>query len=102
MTQTRLSEPLARRTDPATSHEAASVVSAGNEDLVTAIRRWVWSHGPATHDEIANALEGERWTHGTVVTGCARADLSLVATDFNKRGRKVGVYGVMTETLPGL
>ncbi len=100
--QLTLAEPRARLTDGPTAHEAASVVAAGNAELISAIRRWVFSHGVSTQEEIAIGLAPDesvsRWRRSTIITACARAGLTQCGTDFNRRGRRVALWGVETQT----
>jgi len=104
--QLSLAAPRARKSDPVTAHLAASVVKPANEDLVQAIRRWVWAHGASSHEEIAIGLVPDesvsRWRRSTVVTACARAGLTNCGMDVNRRGRHVTLWGVTTESMKSL
>ncbi len=70
--------PLARLSDPSTSHEAARILTPGNAELEQAIRKCVYIYGPLTAWEIADRVAGSRWQYDTVRSGCARAGLRKV------------------------
>lgn len=94
----QLQLPLARLSDPATSHLAAVSVRPANAELVTEIRRAIDRLGPLTHEEISVEVEHaqpNRWTQGTIVTACARACLYEWDVVLNSRRRPVVVWSLL-------
>ena len=90
-------QPRARATDPVTSHLAAVSVTPANDDLKQYIHRAIERCGPLTQEQIATEVERaqpNRWTRGTVVSACARADLFKWDIDTNARGRQVIVWSL--------
>jgi hypothetical protein len=94
--QLTLLDPRARTTDPAASHLAAESVARGNQDLIKAIRAFVWSHGPSTAFEVAAALEG-RWQSDTVRSALARAGLTKFDGGETPRGRPCSLYALQSD-----
>ena len=90
--------PRARQTDPPTAHNAASLTQPGNHTLTKTIRNYVWTHGPSTSFEIADALQG-RWQHDTIRTACARAGLVKFEGGITPGGRACLLYGLYSETV---
>lgn len=94
----QLALPLARATDPSTSHLAAVSVRPANQELVGEIRKAIDRLGPLTHQEIAEAVDlaqPGRWMTCTIVTACARAGLHEWDRDMNPRGRWVTVWSLI-------
>ncbi len=90
----QLALPLARKSDPQTSHQAARTVAPGNSELIRAIRWFVERRGPVTAFEIGDAIAGARWSHATVRTAVARAGLVVVdERGVSPRGRACTRYG---------
>lgn len=94
MTAPTLFDPVARMTDPDTSHAAAKSVRPANRELIDKIETFVREHGPVSQETIGLALGGARWTVGTVVTACARADLVPAGKARNGRGREVTLWQI--------
>src|SRR5690348_661440 len=93
----QLELPMARRSDPETSSFAARVVAAGNAELVARIRRYVWTHGPLSAFEIAEAIneaQPGRWDEGTIRSAVSRSGLSVWphAEGLSPRGRRCQLY----------
>jgi hypothetical protein len=96
---TQLTLPTARSTDPSTSGEAAASVRVANSALVATIRIVLRVAYPRslTQEQIAERVEHvfpHRWTQGTVVTACKRANLVASGTTTNRRGRRVILWSL--------
>lgn len=80
-------QPVARASDPGTSHKAAMRAKPGNSVLVAEIRRVVgeWNQGdPMDAFHIARVVESQyprRWSEGTIRTAVSRAGLRAVDTE---------------------
>jgi hypothetical protein len=102
---TQLEFPLARDTDPITSHEAAASVR-DNSELIRYIRSYVRVHGPVDAFTIADAVQnryGQRWQEDTIRSACARAGLEKHDTVYalTPGGRRCCCYVLRTiETTP--
>lgn len=88
--------PSARTDDPDASRAAARSVHPANRELIERIRAVVANASYAlSHEQIAHdvlMIHPGRWTAGTVVSACARADLVAVGTTTNERGRTVTTW----------
>lgn len=85
---------LARRTDPATSHEAGEAVRPSADALRKAIQAAARQLGPASADEIAYEVERwwpGRWIHSSIVTACSpkRSGLRVCGSMLNPRRHRV-------------
>jgi hypothetical protein len=93
--QPNLFDPVARATDPVTSHAAAKSVRAGNDDLIGRIRQVTATYGPLTAFEIARMVGSQspdRWDEGTIRTAIARAELVPAGEGRSPRGRRCITY----------
>lgn len=95
---TLFDEPLARKTDPDTSHLAAQSVRASRKELVDRICAVLERCGPLTQEQIAVEVERSRpgyWHSSTIITACASACLHEWDRDVNSRGRPVIVWSLI-------
>lgn len=94
----QLSLPLSRTTDPLTSGLAAASVRPANNELIGYIHAALERDGLMTHEEIADAVDEaqpDRWTHGTIVSACARAGLfEWDERVTNRRGHPVKLWSL--------
>ena len=100
--------PLARATDPETSHEAAQRVAPAKDELRRAIRAVVAAYPCSTQEEIAELVQdrwGTRWKWSTIISACnpKRSGLELCDKELwqevtNDEGRVIGHLG--TYSLP--
>lgn len=80
-------QPLARNSDPVTSHTAAKSAKKKSAELERAIRWWVSKQRePKSAFDIADALCGSSWQHDTVRSAVSRAGLHAVDTLGRTRG----------------
>lgn len=87
--------PLARHTDPDTSHEAAGVVAGGNAELVRLLRQ-ACRMGPWTAYELVDIIDRaqpNRWAASTIISAIARAGLERAdICGTSPRGRRVAMW----------
>lgn len=98
------SRPLARNSDPRTSHLAAASVRPAQNELITEIRAALDRRGPLTQEEIAvevkRARPDKKWREGSIVSACSRACLYEWDVVLNSRRRPVVVWSLIASEAP--
>jgi hypothetical protein len=94
------SGPLARSTDPETSHMAGEAVRPAQDLLKQTIRAYVRQYPMSSAFQIAEGILAmpafkDRWDEGTIRAACSRADLDEhLKQGRSPRGQKCTVYSV--------